>query len=169
MKHIARTRKRNLSEILAAGGFMLVMIFLASCATLGSIRPNADVIEDTETPESTETATSESTPTNTPLPTATPEPSATPSPTVFWDGPIVIGESVAGRPIEAYRFGTGSRKLLIIGGIHGGYEWNTIKLTEQLIALILGRPDWIPDDVTLFIIRSLNPDGEARALSLIHI
>ncbi len=160
MKHIVKTRIRNLSEIITAGVFILVMFFLASCT---SIQPNADVIEGNETHESTVSATSTSTPTNTPLPTSTPEPSATPSPTVFWDGPIVIGESVDGRLIEVYRFGTGPRKLLIIGGIHGGYEWNTIKLTEQLISLIRGRPDWIPDDVTLFILRSLNPDGEARA------
>lgn len=52
---------------------------------------------------------------------------------------------------------------MIIAGMHGGYEWNTIKLAEQLVILIQSRPDWIPPDVTLYILRSLNPDGEARA------
>jgi len=163
MKHIVRTRIRKIPEIITAGVFILVMFFLASCATLASIQPNADVIEGSETREATLSATSKSTPTYTPLPASTSQPSTTPSPIAFWDGPLVIGESVDGRPIEVYRFGTGPRKLLIIGGIHGGYEWNTINLTEQLISLIRGRPEWIPDDVTLFIIRSLNPDGEARA------
>jgi hypothetical protein len=163
MKHIVKTRIRSLSEAITAGISILVLFTLASCATLASIQPNADAVKSGETQETAASVIFTNTPTNTLSPTATPEPSATPSSTVFWDGPIVIGESVAGRTIEAYRFGTGPRKLLIIGGIHGGYEWNTIKLTEQLISLIRGRPEWIPDDVTLFIIRSLNPDGEARA------
>lgn len=52
---------------------------------------------------------------------------------------------------------------MIIAGIHGGYEWNTIALADQLITLLPGRPDLIPQDMTLFILRSLNPDGDARS------
>jgi predicted deacylase len=76
---------------------------------------------------------------------------------------LVIGYSVAGRPLEVYQFGLGPRKLMIVAGIHGGYEWNTTALADELISHLTERPDMIPGDVTLFILRSLNPDGEARA------
>ncbi|HEY43168.1 MAG TPA: hypothetical protein G4O11_04220 [Anaerolineae bacterium] len=78
-------------------------------------------------------------------------------------GPIVIGHSVDGRPLEVYQFGSGPIKRMIVAGIHGGYEWNTITLADQLITILPGRPDLIPQDVTLFILRSLNPDGDHRA------
>ena len=94
-----------------------------------------------------------------PRPTASPAPSATPLP----DNPLVIGHSVAGRPLEVYRFGQGPIEHMIIVGIHGGYEWNTIALADELIAYLDEHHELIPPDVTLFILRSLNPDGEARA------
>jgi murein tripeptide amidase MpaA len=86
---------------------------------------------------------------------------ATPTPQVA--APTVIGTSVAGRPLEVYHFGTGSRQLLIVAGIHGGYEWNTIALADRFIALLRDEPDRIPPEVSLFILRALNPDGEARS------
>lgn len=89
-------------------------------------------------------------------------PTSTETRVPFFQGPIIIGYSVAGRELEVYRFGSGPRKLMIVAGMHGGYEWNTIALADQLITLLPGRPDLIPDHVTLFILRSLNPDGEAR-------
>ncbi len=52
---------------------------------------------------------------------------------------------------------------MIIAGIHGGYEWNTIALADELIVHLKEHPELIPPEVTLFILRSLNPDGEARA------
>lgn len=147
----------------------LASFLLASCASLAVFQADMDAMQSdkslqfTPSDSPSPTLTSEPTVILSPSPTPMPISSSTPTSIAFWDGPIVIGDSVAGRPIEVYRFGTGSRKLLIIGGIHGGYEYNTIKLTEQLILLVRGRPEWIPDDVTLFILRSLNPDGEARA------
>jgi hypothetical protein len=91
-----------------------------------------------------------------------PSPTSTETQIPFSQGPIIIGYSVAGRELEVYRFGSGSRKLMVVAGMHGGYEWNTIALANQLITLLRGRQDLIPDHVTLFILRSLNPDGEAR-------
>src|SRR3989338_4523839 len=38
----------------------------------------------------------------------------------------VIGTSVDGNNIIAYHFGDGPSELLFVGGIHGGYEWNTV-------------------------------------------
>ena len=77
--------------------------------------------------------------------------------------PTLIGFSLGGRPIHAYTFGSGERAYLIVAGIHGGYEWNTIELANELIAYLYDKPRAIPTDVTLYIIPNLNPDGEARA------
>lgn len=104
------------------------------------------------------------------LPTLTPNPNYTPyvfetsTPFFLANGPrpAIIGFSLAGRPIEAYTFGTGDRAYLIVAGIHGGYEGNTIALANELIEYINDYPDAIPTDVTLYIIRNMNPDGETR-------
>lgn len=105
------------------------------------------------------------------LPTLTPNPFYTPpvfetsTPFVLAYGPrpAVIGFSVAGRPIEAYTFGVGEDHYLIVAGIHGGYEGNTIALANELITHIINNPGVIPSDATLYIIRNMNPDGEARS------
>ncbi len=105
------------------------------------------------------------------LPTITPNPRSTRIPestaTAFYlingPKPTVIGFSVSGRPIEVYTFGQGERQRMILAGIHGGYEWNTIALADQLITYINEHPEVIPSDVTLFVLRDLNPDGDARS------
>jgi hypothetical protein len=91
------------------------------------------------------------------LPTPSLDPSAT------QENPIVIGYSVAGRPIEVYRYGTGTTGRLIVAGIHGGNEYNTTKLARELMAYIDKHHQVIPENITLYILPSLNPDGEARA------
>jgi hypothetical protein len=93
---------------------------------------------------------------------ATPEitPLHTPVPRV--EGPIIIGASVEGRPLEVYRFGNGPDERMIVAGIHGGYEWNTIALAEELITRLSADPDQVPPHLSLYILANLNPDGEAR-------
>lgn len=71
-----------------------------------------------------------------------------------------IGRSLQGRPIVAYRFGHGPSHLLFIGGIHGGYEWNTITLAYEAIDYFTAQPEQIPENITLHIIPSANPDGQ---------
>lgn len=75
---------------------------------------------------------------------------------------MIIGYSVAERPLEVFHFGDGPIKRMIIAGIHGGYEWNTIALADQLIDYLTENPNIIPQNITLYILRSANPDGEAR-------
>ncbi|MHC1784939.1 MAG: M14 family zinc carboxypeptidase [Anaerolineaceae bacterium] len=75
---------------------------------------------------------------------------------------IPVGESVGGRPIEVYQFGSGETQRLIVAGMHGGNEYNTIDLADELIEYIRANPQVIPPEKTLFILRNLNPDGEAR-------
>ncbi len=73
----------------------------------------------------------------------------------------VIGQTVEGRPIEAVRFGDGPRSVVLYGGIHGGYEWNTVALTERLIEYFEANPEEVPAALRLYIIPCLNVDGLA--------
>jgi g-D-glutamyl-meso-diaminopimelate peptidase len=71
-----------------------------------------------------------------------------------------IGTSAGGRAIESYRFGFGSQTIVLVGGIHGGYEWNTVLLAYEMIDYFLENPDSVPENVSLYIIPSANPDGQ---------
>jgi murein peptide amidase A len=104
-------------------------------------------------------------PTLTPNPFYTPPVFETPTPFVLPSGTYrtIIGYSLAGRPIEAYAFGEGEREYLIVAGIHGGYEGNTVALANELITYINANPEMIPTSAKLYIIRNMNPDGEARS------
>jgi len=73
----------------------------------------------------------------------------------------VIGQSVQGRDIVAHTFGTGSTSVLFVGGIHGGYEGNTVGLAEGVIEEFHLQPNVIPDHLTVHVISNLNPDGYA--------
>lgn len=97
-------------------------------------------------------------PTATPIPTASPVASLTP---YSGDWRFQIGRSVQDRPIEVYRFGIGPHERLIVAGIHGGSEAVTIALADQLIKHLKENPKLVSPQVSLFILRSLNPDGEA--------
>lgn len=72
---------------------------------------------------------------------------------------VVIGKSVEGRDITAYNYGTGGTKLLFVGGIHGGYEWNTVLLAYQLMDYLKANPTVIPKNIQVTVIPVLNPDG----------
>jgi len=82
------------------------------------------------------------------------------------ENPVVIGYSVAGKAIEVHRFGNGPTARMIVGGIHGGNEGNTIKLANELIDYVTEHPEIIPENITLYILPNLNPDGFARARGL---
>lgn len=74
-----------------------------------------------------------------------------------------VGFSVQERPITAYQFNNGPNHVVFVGGIHGGYEWNTILLAYDAIDYFLANPEAVPDSVTLHIIPSANPDGQFLA------
>lgn len=52
---------------------------------------------------------------------------------------------------------------MIIADIHGGYEWNTRALADELIAFLEEQPQVVPEDVTLYVLPSMNPDGDSRS------
>ncbi len=85
----------------------------------------------------------------------------TAAPLSFWGEPQVIGVSALGRPLIAYRAGTGPITRALIGGLHGGYEANTTQLLSATLAHLREQPELIPPDITLFIIPLANPDGYA--------
>jgi protein MpaA len=104
-------------------------------------------------------------PTRRPTITVWPTPSPGPSVTPMVIPPAnrrVIGYSVENRPLEVFRFGNGVTIKLIVAGIHGGYEHNTVELADELIAYLNDHPERIPADTTLYILRDMNPDGYAR-------
>lgn len=74
-------------------------------------------------------------------------------------GESVIGKSVESRNITAYHYGTGKTKLLFVGGIHGGYSWNTVLVAYQLMDYLKANPSVIPDNIKVTVIPVLNPDG----------
>lgn len=71
----------------------------------------------------------------------------------------IIGSSVEGRDIVAYHFGEGDTDLLFVGGIHGGYEWNTALVAYEMIDYLKATPTAIPANVRVTVIPVLNPDG----------
>lgn len=71
-----------------------------------------------------------------------------------------IGFSYDNHPIISYQIGTGETHVMFIGGIHGGYEWNTILLAYEALDYFIAQPDFVPPNVTLHIIPSANPDGQ---------
>jgi len=42
----------------------------------------------------------------------------------------VLGTSLQGRAIDSYTYGTGDTHLAFVGGMHGGYEWNSVLLAS---------------------------------------
>jgi protein MpaA len=153
------------------------MIILLTAVMLGACSPSSGGLDDaavlsppTSAGGRMDSAAQASVPSSTPLPTGAPAPTSTSPPTATatptqTPTPLVIGTSVAGRPLEVYAFGRGSQARMIVAGIHGGYEGNTIRLAEELIQVLTARNELIPPGVTLYILRSLNPDGEARSSS----
>ena len=77
----------------------------------------------------------------------------------------VIGASVEGRAIRATTIrpltesDTETRHLLLVGGIHGGYEWNSALLAYEMIDYYTKNQALLPSNVTITIIPDLNPDA----------
>ena len=90
--------------------------------------------------------------------------SDTPTAAIATSTQSIIGTSVEARAIEVYTFGTGPNDLLFVGGVHGGYEANSVRLAKAMIEEFQLRPEVIPESVTVHIIPVLNPDGYAKAL-----
>ncbi|MDO8601638.1 MAG: M14 family metallopeptidase [bacterium] len=76
-------------------------------------------------------------------------------------GPMqkTLGSSVQGRSIDSYTYGQGATHLVFVGGVHGGYEWNSVLLSYKLMDYLSDNPDAIPAGLTVTVIPNANPDG----------
>ncbi|MFO7585057.1 MAG: M14 family metallopeptidase [Anaerolineales bacterium] len=160
-------------NLLALFGLVALLYFsgVLSAAARSESPPDAALIsragEPTRTPWPTVTPVPPPTrrATITPWPTPSPGPSVTPM-DMSAANRRAIGYSVEGRPLEVFRFGSGPVSKLIVAGIHGGYEYNTVRLADEFIGYLNDHPEAIPSDTSLYILRNLNPDGSARAMGV---
>lgn len=75
------------------------------------------------------------------------------------DTRTVIGQSVDRSEITAYHYGTGENEVLFVGGIHGGYSWNTVLVAYELMDYLEDNPAAVPENVRVTVVPVLNPDG----------
>jgi predicted deacylase len=73
--------------------------------------------------------------------------------------PVEIGRSVRGRPIQMISLGSGPRRILVMGGIHGNEAGADV--ADKFIAYLLANPSVIPSGTQVDIVASANPDGRA--------
>lgn len=90
------------------------------------------------------------------------EPKSAPIPAPISETREVIGTSTKGVNIESFTYGNGEKHILFVGGIHGGYEWNSIELAEEMMAHLKQNPGLIPTSTKVSIIPNLNPDATAK-------
>lgn len=158
---------------------IIILICVAACQPVASADELAVVQPETRLPPATARATQvRSVATRAPTETATfdPIPPTAPPPatvepelltqvalplatTTLPGDTTLIGRSAGGRGILARRFGSGGRLLVIVGGIHGGWEANTVTLVNMLIAHYAQNPQDVPSGVALALIPIANPDG----------
>ncbi len=91
--------------------------------------------------------------------TTTTTTSTTTAPVVEETPTGVIGKSVEGRDIMAHSYGNGDKEILFVGGVHGGYSWNTALLAYRLMDYLEANPTVVPENLKVTVIPLLNPDG----------
>lgn len=108
-------------------------------------------------------------PTDTPTPSATPAATATATATLIptltptpFEQMVLIGHSFEERSFYSHQFGQGEKVAIMVGGLHGGYEWNTVTLAYEVIDYLRDNETVVPDNVSLHIIPVANPDGLFR-------
>lgn len=82
------------------------------------------------------------------------------TPTEFAFSTFSIGQSIDGQQIGAVCLGSGSRKLVIIAGIHGD-ESLPREFIRQVSVHFQRNPQAVPADVEICVIENMNPDGAA--------
>jgi hypothetical protein len=72
---------------------------------------------------------------------------------------FTFGKSAGGRDLTAYRFGTGARIIMLVGGVHAGFEANTTDLMHELRSHFALNPQAIHPQITFVIVPAFNADG----------
>jgi predicted deacylase len=97
-------------------------------------------------------------------PKPAPPPPPPPPPVVLGPEHHSIGASVEGRDIDEYTYGTGATHLVFVGGIHGGYEWNSVLVAYNLKDYLDAHPDAVPKNESVTIILDANPDAVFKVI-----
>ncbi|HWT03478.1 MAG TPA: DUF2817 domain-containing protein [Pyrinomonadaceae bacterium] len=88
---------------------------------------------------------------------ATPAAAAPKAPSKFIEPKYLnLGKTVKGRDINAVVYGTGAKRVLVFGGIHGDEPHTTV--VARSLAVNMNR-DTLPPDLTVIIVPDVNPDG----------
>ncbi len=69
---------------------------------------------------------------------------------------VTLGKTVRGRDITAMIYGTGAKRVLVFGGIHGDEQHTTV-LARALAVNI--NQETLPSNLTVVIVPDVNPDG----------
>jgi protein MpaA len=92
-----------------------------------------------------------------------PPPTASPSPAISSDQKkavpvryIELGKSVKGSSIMAAIYGSGKKRVIVFGGIHGNEPDSSI-LAKALMGSLMKEP--APEDLTIIVVPDANPDG----------
>jgi hypothetical protein len=86
--------------------------------------------------------------------------------TMVDDKRTVIGKSADGRDIVAYHYGAATgTEVLLVGGIHGGYSWNTAAVAYEAMAHLESNPSAVPSGVRVTVIPVVNPDGLSKVVA----
>ena len=77
--------------------------------------------------------------------------------------PVVrqVGMSVRGRPIAMVSVGSGPRKVLVVGGIHGNEAGASV--ADRFAAYLLANPSAVASGTQVDIVICANPDARARS------
>lgn len=162
----------------------LLLLILPACLPAAESDPLPTLVRfPTETPTSPPTltptlvaATATITPTvsstpspqpieSEPIPTATTQVYLTIPPALPTITPTLLpaqfsfGRSVQGADLLAWRIGSGEHLIVLVGGIHAGFEANTVELVNQMRDYFLSNPGRVLPEITLLLIPTLNPDG----------
>jgi len=140
---------------LVLGVILLIGIAIGAYFLLS---PSPEILEQDQTPPIQNTPTTQNNENeNTNASTSTDETSQN-------DGETLIGSSVEERPIIAYHYGEGETEILFIGGIHGGYSWNTTLVAYELMEYLEENEENIPENLRVTVVPVLNPDGLNKVL-----
>ncbi len=84
---------------------------------------------------------------------------ATPSVEATWPATQAVGKTVQGRRMTLLRFGKSSRRILIVGGIHGDEAGAPV--AEAFAAYLKAHRSAVPKGLQVDILARANPDGVA--------
>lgn len=100
--------------------------------------------------------------------TATQTSTVMPTPTVVPPAPQVISLELApsefgfrprAQELVVFQIGNGPRKVIVVGGIHAGLAPASVSVADRLLTHVQEHPEWLPEDITLFVLPNANPDS----------